>query len=110
MRGLLVSLLMLCVAAPAVAAEPKLPVAVQATLDKALENVVANPDLTLRYVERAEVQAKQISNDRLRRIALAKVRWLGAEGWLRNNDTSKAEPLLRDGLRQLQTIAEPLKI
>ncbi|WP_404339795.1 ATP-binding protein [Sphingomonas sp. MMS12-HWE2-04] len=109
-RLLLAALLPLGAIAPARAADPALPPAIAPAIDNAKATMVADPAQALPAVQAAEVIAKRLPDARQRSFALATVRWLGAEAYLRTNQARKAEPLLADGLRLLGRMPEPLKL
>ena len=102
----LIALLALFVAAPAFAQNKT----VDAAMERARTAMVSDPDEGLKLVGQAERLALAMPAGRDRTIALATVKWLRSEGYLRLNDVAKARPLIAQALADIAPIREPIKL
>ena len=101
---------LLCLAQPALAAEPPFPTQLEAVFSRAKQSMMSDPEAARRELATAESLARNIADTRQRALALATARWLGAEAYLRNNAPEKAGPMLAQGLKMIEPIAEPIKL
>jgi signal transduction histidine kinase len=107
---MLLALLCLVVAVPALAAEPEFPKPIADAIIGAKSSMMEAPADVLAYTSRAEALAADISDPRQRALALATARWLAGEARLRTNRPDLAARLLAQGLKLIEPIQTPIKL
>jgi signal transduction histidine kinase len=86
------------------------PPSIEAEIKAAKDSMMTDQAEALRHAATIDTLARGLSDTRQRALAQATARWLAAEANLRNDQPGKAEPLLKEGLRLIEPIQEPIKL
>lgn len=86
------------------------PPAIEAEIKAAKDSMMTDQAEALRHAAAIDTLARGLSDTRQRALGQATSRWLAAEANLRNDQPAKADPLLKEGLRLISSIQEPIKL